>query len=185
MKFTTPFIVIAVSIGMYLVYISPTMTNVKLLNLKKSSQNNLLLKTKELAAKRDAILIDYNNISSSDISRLNKIIPDTFNPVLFINDVNGMVFRYGMVIKEFKVNESKTEIRDAILNRPKTEAYRTNVVTLRLQGQYSQFMKFLNDLELGSRLVDIVNLSIKPVGGQDSISGFLDYLLEINTYSLR
>ena len=173
MKFTTPFIVIAVSIGMYLVYISPTMTNVKLLNLKKSSQNNLLLKTKELAAKRDAILIDYNNISSSDISRLNKIIPDTFNPVLFINDVNGMVFRYGMVIKEFKVNESKTE------------AYRTNVVTLRLQGQYSQFMKFLNDLELGSRLVDIVNLSIKPVGGQDSISGFLDYLLEINTYSLR
>ncbi len=184
MKFATPFIIIAISIAVYFVYISPTIDSVKLFRLQKSEQSNVLLKTREVAAKRDAILVDYNNISASDIDKLNKIVPDTFNPVLFANDISGIASAYGLVMKDFKVNEPKTEIRDAIVNRPKGETYKTTVVTLRLQGQYSQFIKFLANLDLSLRLVDVASLSIKPIGLQNSSSSSLEYLLEMNTYSL-
>ena len=184
MKIITPIIVIIISITVYFAYTSPIIQEVKNLVSKKSQQTDVLLKTRQLASRRDAVLIDYNNIVSTDIERLNKIVPNTFNFVLFANDVTAMASRYSLVTKDFKVNEPKTEIRDAIINRPKEGVYKITVVTVRLQGSYLQFIKFLNDLEFSLRLVDIESLTIKPVGVQNSASGSLDYLLEMKTYSL-
>lgn len=170
---------------MYVMYISPTISEVKSLSSQKSAQNDVLAKTRQLSSKREAVLVDYNNISAENIDKLNKIIPDKFNSVLFANDIAGVASRYGLTIKDFKVNEPKTEIRDAIVNIPTGEIYKTTVVTLKLQGQYLQFVNFLNDLELNLRLVDVVSLSIKPVGVQSSSTSSLEYLLEVEVYSLQ
>lgn len=185
MKFITPAIILALSIGMYLTYLSPSMNEVQVLNIKKSRQVNILSTAKQLANKRDAISTDYNNISGSDIDKLNKIIPESFSSVLFINDISGMAGKSALTIKEFKVDEPKTEIRDAILIKSKGETYKTTTIKLKLRGQYSQFVKFVSDLESSLRLVDIEQLSIKPIGGQGSSQNSLEYLLEMNTYSLR
>lgn len=185
MKFALPIIIIAICVGMYFIYIGPTVSEVKALSLQKANYNDVLSKSRELKAKRDDVLIDYNNISNSDIDKLNKIIPETFNSVLFANDINSIAGRNNLVIKDFKVNPQRTEDRSTMTNQQKNNSYKTTIITFKLVGQYSQFVRFLIDLESNLRLVDVVKLSIKTVGGQRSTDESLEYLLEINTYSLR
>lgn len=185
MKFFIPFIVIGICIGMYFVYINPTITEVQTLSTNKTEYNNILEKIKELSEKRDAILIEYNSIPESDKARLNKIIPETFNPSLFANDINSMASQNGLSIREFKVNEPKTEVREAIINQPQPTGYKTTVIAIKLNGQYSQFVKFLSNLESDLHLIDVLSLLIKPVGSGKSSDTSLEYLLEVRTYSLR
>src|SRR3989344_160437 len=99
MKLVLPLITIAVCIGMYFIYINPTIAEVKALSLKKVEYNNALIGAGELKKKRDNVLIDYNNISADNIDRLNKIIPERFNSVSFINDMNSIASGYGLIIK--------------------------------------------------------------------------------------
>ena len=185
MKFALPLIIIVVSVGMYFTYISPTALVVKELSLKKSNYYEVLLKSKELKAQRDDVLVDYNNISDSDINKLNKIISETFNSVLFANDINAMAGRNNLVVKDFKVDPQRTEDRELMFSQQKNNPYKTTVIIVKLVGQYSQFVRFLIDLELNLRLVDVVKLSIKTLGGPRSTDNSLEYLLEMNTFSLR
>src|SRR5258708_4312003 len=118
MKLTLPITLIVISLGMYFLYISPTVAEIKALNLKKAEYNTALVSASELKAKRDQVLIDYNNISSGDIDRLNKIIPEQFNSVLFANDLNTVASSYGLLVKDFKADEPKADVRDLIVADP-------------------------------------------------------------------
>lgn len=185
MKSALSLVVMGICVGVYFVYISPTVSEVKSLSLKKASYDNVLVQSKEVVAKRDSIFIDYNSIPKDDIDKLNKIVPETFNSVLFANDINALASSNSMAVKDFKVNPQKTDDREAMTNEQVAKPYMTTVVTFRLVGQYSQFIKFLTDLESSLRLLDVVNLSVKTLGGQMSTDNSLEYSLEINTYSLR
>jgi len=184
-KFALPIIVIGICAGTYFMYINPTVSDVKDLSQKKSSYNQVLAGSKEVAAKRDDVFTDYNNISLNDINKLDKIVPEIFNSVLFANDINAMASRNSLVVEEFVVDPQRTEDRDAMINQGENNLYKTTIITFRLVGQYRQFIDFLTELESNLRLVDVVGLTIKTVGGQRSTSDSLEYSLEINTYSLR
>lgn len=185
MKYILPLIIIGICVGMYFVYISPTVSLVKTLSLKKANYDQVLLQSKQVAAQRDDVFTEYSNISGTDIDKLDKIIPETFNSVLFANDISAMASRNGLIIKDFKIDPSRTEDRTLMINQIKNNPYGTTVATIRLNGQYSQFVNFLNDLESNLRLVDVTKLSIKTIGGQKSTDNSLEYTLEINTYSLK
>jgi predicted DNA-binding protein (UPF0251 family) len=185
MKFILPLIIIGICVGTYYVYINPVASEVTALRLQKSNYDEVLLKSKELKAQRDDILVDYNNISDADISKLNKIIAETFNSVLFANDISAMAGRNNLAIKDFKVDPQRTEDRELMFNQTKNSPYKVTIITVRLVGQYSQFIKFLTELESNLRLVDVVKLSIKTLGGARSTDNSLEYLLELNTFSLR
>ena len=185
MKLILPLTIITICIGMYFIYISPSVSEVKALSLKKANYDEVLLKSRELKAQRDDVLIDYNNISLANINKLNKIIPEIFNSVLFANDVNALASRNNLVVKDFKVDPQRTEDRELMLSQQNKNPYKTTVVTFRLVGQYGQFVRFLVDIESNLRIADVTKLSIRTVGGQRSTDNSLEYLLEINTFSLR
>ena len=180
-----PFVVIVICVGMYFAYIGPSGAEVKSLSREKAGYNNVLSKTKELRQKRESILTVYNSISAGDIDRLNKIIPETFSPVLFLNDLNTEVAKYGMTVRDFKTNEPKSENRDVLINQSQEEPYKTTVVQFNVAGSYGQFLRLLNDLEQSLRLIDVVGLSIKPSNARIVGDAFLEYSLVLNTYSLR
>ena len=185
MKFALPFIIIAISVGLYFVYISPTIADIQALSEKKVEYNSALIGAGELKAKRDAVLADYNNISADNIDKLDKIIPATFNSVIFANDVNSIASRYGLSVKDFKIDPNKTDLRDAIINQAQDQLYKTTDVTFTVEGQYTQFLQFLSDVESGLRVVDVTSLSVKNLGGQTSPNSPMEFLLEMNAYSLR
>ncbi|HEY4505360.1 MAG TPA: hypothetical protein VJG67_01595 [Candidatus Paceibacterota bacterium] len=185
MKLISQSIVIIICVVIYFFYISPTVSEVKVLSIQKSDYKNVINKAKELTTKRDVAFTSYNDIPQSDIDRLNKIIPETFDPIRFANDVSAMATGYGLTIKDFKVDEAKTDTRDVIVNQPQNQKYRTSVVAFGLTGSYPQFLKFLSTIESSLRLVDVIGLSMKSVGGNKGGDIPVQYLLKVNTYSLR
>lgn len=184
MKSLAPLIIIVICAGMYFVYIQPTGSEVKSLSSEKNGYINILTKTRELTQKREDILTVYNEIPAEDIDRLRKIIPETFSPILFLNDLSEMVKRYGMTVGNFKTNEPKSETRNVII-QSQGDAYKTTVVTFNLVGTYNQFLNVLRDLESSLRLIDVVGINVRSANARSTGETPLEYLLEVKTYSLR
>jgi Tfp pilus assembly protein PilO len=185
MKFFAPIIVVAVAIGMYFFYIDTALPEIQALREEKAKYDEVMQKAVELGVLRDKILKEYSDVSVDDSERLNKLIPEKFNAVLFANDINTMILDNDLSVKDFKTNSQKTEDRSMITSDEQDIPYVTNVVTFRVIGDYDKFIKFLKEIESSLRLIDVVKLSIKNTGGTKTTDNFLDFALEVNTYSLR
>lgn len=174
-------------------YIDPTINDVRALMAQKAEYDNVLEKARELQEKRDAILAEYNSISQEDLDKLNKLVPQTFDSVFFLNELNIIASKYGLTLSSYKENTggSATD-RAAVVEEGPEIPYVTNKISIKVTGPYPQFLSFLEEVETNLRLVDVSSLSIKntqqiqrtATGGVSQVGG-MEYLLDLNTYSLR
>lgn len=188
MKSLISFIVIGICVGMYFLYVNPEVDEVKSLISRKTEYADVLAKSKEINDKRIVLDNQYNSISETDLSKLSKIIPDTFDAISFINNINSVALRNGMVIKDFKANNSnsaQTADRGSPDRTVVATNYITNSVTLSVFGRYSSFQKFLLDLESSLNLVDIVSLTMNPENTGKGTDDSFSYALTLQTYSLK
>ena len=169
---------------MYFLYISPAITDVQDLSVKKDEYMNVLSKVQEIKAKRDALSTEYNSISSSDMEKLNKIIPEEFNSVQSANNINNIALKNGMFIKTFRESSASTSNQATGANGSEVGKYKTNIISITLIGQYNQLVSFLKDIESSLELMDVVSLSLVGGGSKPTDTQY-NYTLEINTYSLR
>lgn len=187
MKSIIQLVVICICGLVYMFYIKPVGEEIRGLMSTKKQYDTVLSGSIELKRQRDSVNADYRTIDPQNLDRLNKMIPDNFNPVLFANELSFMASRYGMLVRDFKTDETRVDTREAIINQVDIDPFRTFTVSFKLTGPYTQFKSFLNDLERSLRVVDIVGLSLRSIGGQGSgsVSNAYEYTLEVNTYSLR
>ncbi|MFZ2523606.1 MAG: hypothetical protein WAW92_04445, partial [Minisyncoccia bacterium] len=133
----------------------------------------------------------YGNISSTDLEKLDKMIPEKFVAEYFVNDLDAMSSRYGMKINKIDINVPASISAAADENQQNTGRFSTITGKFTLSGRYDQFLSFLKDLESSLRLIDVVSVNIvssqnqsKP--GQERISSdILNYSVEIHTYSIK
>ncbi len=185
MKFITPILVIIISVVIYYSFISSELGDVKALSVQKENYTNVLNEAKDVKAKRDQFINEYNNISPEDVGRLDKIMPAEFNAVSFANDINSIAAVDGLTLQGI-VSGAGDNSSTVIVGAP--DAFKTTAVTATLVGQYPQFVKFLTDLETSLRLVDVVDLTITSTNSgsaQKAVSDVLQYRLTLNTYSLK
>jgi Tfp pilus assembly protein PilO len=190
MKSFVPFIIIAICVGMYFMYISPLITDIEGLRAKKAEYVGVLEKAKDVKIKRDAALQAYNNIPEEDISKLDKIVPTKFDGVRMLNDLSVAVSRYGLTLMDFSTNQSGVASRDSSASGTDPGQHNVVGVNVRIVGPYDQFIRFLKDVETNLQLVDVTGISITAGSSsnnnqkvQDNNS--LQYVLEFNTYSLK
>ncbi len=187
MKSIIQLVIICICGLAYIFYIKPVGEELKTLMATKKQYDTVLSSSIELKRQRDSVNADYRTIDPQNLDRLNKMIPDNFNPVLFANELSFMASRYGMLVRDFKTDETRVDVREAIINQVEVEPFRKFTVSFKLTGPYPQFKNFLNDLERSLRVVDITGLSLRSIGGQGSgsVSSVYEYTLEVKTYSLR
>ncbi len=184
MKSFFPFIIIAVCVATYYMYISPTYTSASVLAIKKSEYNQALKKSKELIEKRDALLVAYNQIPPEDIDRLQRIIPNSINSVDIVTQVNALASPRNLEVRNVSVTGDKPESQNGAIIDPVTNApYKTTNVTVTLIGQYEQFTGFVRDLESSTRLSDITAVTVKPNTKVSEGESF-EFTLNFKTYSL-
>lgn len=179
----TTLLLLTLSIGLYFMYVSPTLSEIKGLSAKKAEYDDVLLKASELSSKRDAILAEYNSIPEEDIEKLNKIITDEYVSESFANDINNLALNHGLAVKSIRDNPSiNTEIElDGAAQIP----FKKHSVRVDMSGSYESFVSFLSDVETSLRLMDVNTLSIVATkSGENSISGY-EFKLEIIVYSLK
>jgi Tfp pilus assembly protein PilO len=174
--------IIIVCFGMYYLYLSPTIGEVKGLATKNEEYQKIIDTTKELALKRDEISKQYNNIPESDIEKLNKIIPAEFDSVLFANDINNIAQKHGIQVKGLRSSDSSQN--SATSDAPPLP-YKIYKVEMTLKGPYTNFIDFLENIESSLQLVDVTELGVKYLKGTDGSIDNSDYRLSINVYSLR
>lgn len=180
-----PFIIIALCGTMYFLYISPTLADIDERRGKLAEYRNALEQTKELKIQRDNAITASNNIGEADLARLSRIIPEKFDGVLFVNDINAIATRNGVKMSDFSTNETETASRDVSAEGEAEKPYKTVTVSFKLTGQYDQFIKFMKELESSLQLIDVSVLSIDSGRVQKATDNNLDYALEIKTYSLK
>ena len=182
MKSFVPFFILAICVGVYFMYESPSYSNIQTLTTEKNNYNQVLQEAKDVSAKRDQILASYNAISTDNLARLSKIVPANFNSVIFVNHLNTIASKYGLVLDKMQIVEQNNTGGQVIA--PDQNSYNTQNVSFSVKGQYTTFMNFLKDLESGLYLVDITGLSIKK-GTLDKTGQSFEFDVSTNTYSLN
>ena len=182
MKLFTPFIIIAICVATYFIYIGPTYSTVQNLIAQKNSYDQVLQTAKDVASKRDQVVASYNAISPDNLSRLAKIVPINFNSVTFVNHLNTIASKHGLVVSGMQIVEQDPNSQQVVA--PSATSYKTKSVIFSVKGPYPAFTTFLKDLESDLHLVDVNGLSIKR-DSTDKTGSYFEFDVTLNTYSLN
>lgn len=184
MKSLTSLFIIALCIVAYFVYIKPSTMEVKGLMKKSSEYSDFLQKAKDLASKRDEVSAEFNSISSTDLDRLGKMVPETLDQVGLANDLNTLVVQSNLKISDFKIDGSG-DTGQALIDSKAALPYKTNTVTMKVTGQYSDLLQFLSKLEANLRLMDVYSLDAEAGPDNNNLPGPMNFSLQIRTYTLK
>lgn len=184
MKSLTPIIFIIVSIAIFFTVTDPIYKEVKTLQVKYAQYQDVLDKSKELLDKRKNLQDKYNGFAEEDVNRLKKLLPDTVDNVRLIIDIDEIAKRYGLTIKNVRLDDSKVSkagVKDATATITAGDSkYGTIPMGFSVSSDYKTFLSFLEDLEGSLRIVDVTNISLKP--GANEVYSFD---VSLKTYWLK
>src|SRR3989344_4284418 len=191
-----PIILITVSIIGFLKVLNPMYADVKLLKAQTASYNEALDNSKALEAERVKLTKQYNSFAPEDLSKIEKLLPNSVDNIRLILEIEKLASPYGMVLRDvrydtFKEEDAETPVRQAgggVESLP-TE-YGAWDLEFSTEGAYSNFLNFIRDLESNLRLVDISSIQFASdtttgKGGGASTSEVYKYSFKIKTYWLR
>jgi len=177
MKNITAIILIVASVGLFFGYVDGAYSDVKVLRTEQADYDRALSNSKELQAERDKLLTKFNNINTTDLDRLNKLLPDNIDNVRLVIDIDNIASNYGMRIRNFK-----TETGDKIETVGVDQTpYGTLTLTFSTTASYTTFLAFMHDLEKSLRLIDVTSVQF----ASSDTSQFYDYSVSIKTYWLK
>ena len=180
-KFIFPTILVLLSIGLFFIFINPTYSRIG--NVKKGTfaYDGALNKSKELQSLRDSLLAEYNTISSSNIDRLRKMLPDHVDNVRLIIEIDNIASAYGMTVKDATLassndneNDDERSIFEATVDNKQSMTLNFSVV-----APYGSFLSFLKDLEKNLRIVDVESITFSA-----SDVDLYEYDVTLKTYWL-
>jgi len=138
----------------------------------------------QLISVRDQLLKQYNAISDSDRSRLDKMIPSTVDNIRLIIDLNSIALRYGFSLSGIKAaataESSKSSPAAPLAPTGGTPVLDTVTVSFGATAGYDTFIQFLQALESNLRVMDLTRLSVSGGDG-----GLYSFQVQFKTYWLR
>jgi hypothetical protein len=181
----------------FLAFINPLYKEVVDLRSEMVSYNQALDNAQALENERDKLVKKYNSIEPADLTRLQKLLPDSVDNIRLILEIEKLASPYGMVLRDIKYESSeKTDSAVSALPQDQligsqTESKNYGVWNLEFstRGTYANFVNFIKDLENNLRMVDISSItfssnpSLSPSKKQPVDSYQYDF--KIRTYWLK
>lgn len=180
MKLFLPILFLAISGGLFFIYIDPTYGQVKDLLVQQGQIDQALSRSKELQDVRDSLLARYNTFPTAEIDRLQKLVPDHVDNVRLILDLDAMASKYGMRVRDVNIGGNDGSKPDTATIGSDDSAYESVVLSFAVSGTYDTFRQYLADLEKSLRLVDVVGLQFRA-----SDNGIYNFTFHIKTYWLK
>ncbi len=131
----------------------------------------LIEKTENLNQVGQSVIELYDSVPTSDISRMDTLVPDQIDNVKLILELQKLAERYGLGVSG--INVSGTGAREVA-------GQTINVVSFQaqLEGYYGDFVDFLEQLELSQRIIDTNSLNFQAFETENGYS----YTLALDTY---
>jgi Tfp pilus assembly protein PilO len=180
MKNSTAFILILISAGMLYVFILPQYDQVNALKANQAQYQNILQNVSALEAKRDELLVKYQNIPQQRIDELFKVLPDNVDTVSLAMNLDTIASHYGISIKSIQTAKDNTNNSSTIVVGAPTSAYGAVTFNFSFITTYANFRKFMQDIEKSLRITDIQSVSF-----QSATNGLYEYQVSIKTYWLK
>lgn len=184
MNLIAPIFLILASVGIFYGYtnshyqgqVNGSKNIVSLLNERKQYLN-ALDKSSEFIEETNKLTKINNELSSDDLERLKKLLPDHIDNVRLIIDIDEMASKYGFRMQNIKIDNGTTG-GDTI--KSENKLYGTTVLSFSITASYGKFRSFVKDLEKSLRIFDIVGVSFTA-----NDSGNYDYDMIIKTYWVK
>ena len=185
MQFILPIILIAISGGLFLTWIDPTYSEIRVLQAERERYDETIEKTAEIREFRQQVQARYNNISEENLIRLERLLPDHIDNIQLILDIDNVAAQNGMSIQDIRIEGNESQAEADTINSIETGAtelvgsigFRFSVVTT-----YDNFKRFFDDLSNSLRVVDITSLGISAIQDEND---FYRFDVGIKTYWLK
>ncbi|MEN9582769.1 MAG: hypothetical protein RL641_723 [Candidatus Parcubacteria bacterium] len=175
-KFIIPILLVGISLGSYFIYTEPMYTEAKVVKTEVGKLREAETKLKEALTKKEKLSGTYNSIDSSDIGRLEKLMPDNLDNIKLIIDVDRTSKEHGVVLNavKFDVDQQAKQEVAAIAGRVTAESvpirdnkaaqelkkdYNSFSLTMSFTGSFANFTNLLSDMEKNLRIIDIQSVS--------------------------
>ena len=170
-KVLVPIISIIVAFALYFFFIQDTLERVAELKIESAQFDETLKSAQELENTIERLTRESENIQTSDLDKLEILLPDHIDSVRFIYDLNTIAEIHNKTLGEVSVEELKGD------------RFTSTIVTFSINGTYSELLAFLSDLELSLRIIDVQSISFKVTN--DSDKDGIDYTIVIATHVLK
>ena len=153
--------------------------------LQKTKQDLIATRSNltELVMRQKVLQTNRNNFSEQQLSRLDTMLPESINPVLFIMELDTLAKTQAMSIKNIKFEPMKKAQSNAQAGAVavKKELYDTFSVSFDVTGSYASFYTFMTAIEKGLRITDVTSI---VVTANDKVDVY-QYTIKAQTYSMK
>lgn len=189
MNLIVPIILIASSLAVFLGYVDPNYKNgvndvadyskadITFLKNELMNYENILNSSTKIVSQRDILIAKKNTITSTDIDRLERLLPSNIDNIRLIIEISKIAEGRSLVVKNISVGDM-TQSGDTI--GEVALPYGTLSLKFTVNSSYNNFLNFLQDLENNLRLLDITDINFNATE-----SGFYDFNVTLNTYWLK
>ncbi len=113
-----------------------------------------------LEAKRDELLVKYQNIPKSRIDEISKVLPDNVDAVTLAMNLDTIASHHGISIKSIQTAREKNDSSTIVQGAP-VNAYGSVGFNFSFVSTYPNFRKFMKDIEQSLRITDVESVSFQ------------------------
>lgn len=173
-------ILILVAAGLFYTFTNPIYQETKQLRTQVSAYKDVLQNAEATKELRDSLQTKYKQVPAGEVARLNKVLPPYVDNVRLALDLDTIASRYGVSIGSVDVKTQPVSQGGFILpGAGSSGSYNSANVTFSFTSSYSDFKKFMADIEKSLRIIDVESL-----GFEATENGIYNYSLTVNTYWL-
>lgn len=180
MNKSSSLILILLSLGIFYTFTMSQYGDAQTLAAQASEYRNVIDNVSRIAEARDNLLNSYQSISQSEKDRLAKILPDNVDTVAVARDLDTIASRYGISIKSVQIEDPSVVEPGAIVLPENALPYDRAFVSFSFVSNYTNFSKFLADLEKSLRIMDV-----KTVSFQTGETALYEHKIVVQTYWLK
>jgi len=191
-------IILSIAAAGIFIFTVPLTKEISTLKTEASSFNEALGNSKALENERDKLTQKYNSILPENLSKIEKLLPDSVDNIRLILEIEKIAIPYGMVLKEIKYDSltkkdsgAQPESLDPEVNQLSRKEYGVWSLEFVTSATYNNYLAFIKDLEANLRIVDIAsiqfsaNLNQGVVGINPNLPEVYKYGFKIKTYWLK
>ena len=181
MKPFLPILLIAIAIGIFYLYIDPHYMAVKGLLKQRAEYQTAIANIEQVKQLRSTLETQYNDLSQSNITRLEIVIPQNLSVVKLTADLDALAGKRTMSIRNVRVTEQASDNSSGITPKD-NKPYKTTTMSFSVLGSYSNFVLFLRDIEKSLQLIDVRSVHMKTAGNTSSI---MQFDITVQTYWIQ
>lgn len=176
---------IAASLAGFFGFISPEWNTTQGLKKQQAAYEDVLVKAAQAQTLEAALQAKYDAFSPTELTSLQKVLPDTVDNIRLLLDLNQIALAYGANISGVHIDTATDAAQAGSNQQPiapqnSQAAYGSLGISFAVNMSYENFLKFMGDIQRNLRLTDITSIAFASTE-----NGKYNFTVGMKTYWLK